>query len=451
MPGRRTRAAGPTVPTVAPVSPVNGVQRGSRDRAERAERSERAAPTLAAASLPGSAQWMISSLEKELRPVAERVTAQVRQAVPALDDPEDGRLRNLVFTAIHNAIRLFVDSALGRETSSIAVEDLFRKLGYRVAVRGREVDVIDQGLAVAMAEVSDELRVRAAENELSAGALNAITGAVATFVDHLTEQIGVGFRAGTDARNADTGLARARLVNALLSGADLEEIEAQAAITGWEVPESVTVLAVSVAPGTPLPPEAVAPDAVTRTGREPQPVVCGTDDADDVVAAIAAALPGVRVARCWPVPVEDAPAAWTWVLRALDLVEQQVIPARPVIECARFRTEIWLHAEPVLRRQLAQELLQPLFGETANSREILSETLLVWLETRDSAPAIAARLGVHPQTVRYRWKRINELFGESLHDPEFVVQLTLLLKASVPLWVAGNQSDFERWRAQEAR
>src|SRR3546814_9071794 len=83
------------------------------------------------------------------------------------------------------------------------------------------------------------------------------------------------------------------------------------------------------------------------------------------------------------------------------------------------------------------------------SRDILSETLLVWLETRDSAPASAARLGVHPQTVRYRWKRINELFGEDLHDPEFVLQMTMLLKASVPMWIAGDQSDFERFRANE--
>lgn len=52
------------------------------------------------------------------------------------------------------------------------------------------------------------------------------------------------------------------------------------------------------------------------------------------------------------------------------------------------------------------------------------------------------------QTIRYRWKRINELFGESLRDPEFVTQLLLLLKASVPLWVAGDQSDFDRYQQQ---
>ncbi|HEY1134286.1 MAG TPA: helix-turn-helix domain-containing protein [Nocardioides sp.] len=92
-----------------------------------------------------------------------------------------------------------------------------------------------------------------------------------------------------------------------------------------------------------------------------------------------------------------------------------------------------------------QDLLSPLLAETPNSREILSEILLAWLESRDSAPAIAARLGVHAQTVRYRRKRINELFGEDLHDPEFVVSLTMVLKASVPLWKAGDQRDFERF------
>nr|WP_246280365.1 helix-turn-helix domain-containing protein [Nocardioides daedukensis] len=178
-------------------------------------------------------------------------------------------------------------------------------------------------------------------------------------------------------------------------------------------------------------------------------VLCASERAAAVIDALKALSPAPRVVACWPVPAADVPSAWVWVNRALALVDAGIIPARPVIECLRHRSEIWLHAEPVLRRQLAQELLEPLFNETPNSRDILSETLLVWLETRDSAPAIAARLGVHPQTVRYRWKRINELFGEDLHDPEFVLQMTMLLKASVPMWIAGDQSDFERFRANE--
>lgn len=396
--------------------------------------------------LPGSAQWMISSLEGEVREVAEKVTEEVVSAVPGLVDARGGQLHRMILTGIHNAIRLFVDEALGREVSYTAVDDLFRKLGYREAARGRDQEVIAQGVDIAVREITTELRVRAAENELSAGALNAINEAVTTFVDRLGEQVTAGYLAGAEARSSDTGLARARLLAALVSGASTDEIENQSAIAAWAVPESVSVLALSVPEGVSVGADVVGTVALTRPGRDPQPVVCADDDVEDVVARIRAEHPDVRVAVCWPVEAGDVPDAWSWARRALSLVDKRVIPARPVIQCRSFRTEIWLHAEPALRRQLAQELLQPLFNETENSREILSETLLVWLETRDSAPAIAAKLGVHPQTVRYRWKRINELFGEALHDPDTVVQLTLLLKASVPLWLAGDQSDFERYR-----
>ena len=41
---------------------------------------------------------------------------------------------------------------------------------------------------------------------------------------------------------------------------------------------------------------------------------------------------------------------------------------------------------------------------------------------------------------QYSW------FGPSLHDPEFILQMTMVLKTSVLMWKAGNQSDFERFR-----
>lgn len=404
--------------------------------------------TQSSISLPGSAQWMITSLEAQVRPVAERITQQIHASVPELSGRGAERFTKLVFTATHNAMRLFVDRAQGREHSGVGVDDLFRKLGYREAARGRDHEVIDRAMQIAVTEIWDELRTRAATNELSAGALNALNEAVTDFIDHLTEQIAIGYRSGTEARDQDVGVARSRLLEHLLTGGEPEEIEVQAAVARWEVPDAVSVLAVDVPMDQSLLTDALGDLALTLPG-SPQVVICATEDVDAVLALVKSVSAKARVVICWPVPAGDVPAAWKWVNRALALVRARVIPDRPVIDCARHRTEIWLHAEPVLRRQLAQELLQPLFNETENSREILSETLLVWLETRDSAPAIAARLGVHPQTVRYRWKRINELFGDDLHDPDFVIQMTLLLKASVPLWLAGDQSDFERFRDRE--
>ncbi|MEO9237968.1 MAG: helix-turn-helix domain-containing protein [Jatrophihabitantaceae bacterium] len=64
--------------------------------------------------------------------------------------------------------------------------------------------------------------------------------------------------------------------------------------------------------------------------------------------------------------------------------------------------------------------------------------MLAWLETRGSAPALAAYLGKHAQTIRYRLKRMHEIFGESLDDDQKCFEMYLALRASMPLWKAGQ-------------
>ena len=394
--------------------------------------------------LPGSAVWMLKSLESEVRPIARKITRHLREGLPA----ETDGFEELIFTAVHGAMSHFIDLGLGRSAPYIAIDDHFRKVGFKVAALGQDRAIVDQGIDMATTELWDELRRRAVENELSAAALNALNEMMTSYVEHLTSQVGTGFEAGTEARDQDNDVARARLIDRMLSGASHDEIETQAALGEWPLPEKVTVMAVELLDAGQIPANALSSAALTRRRRPTQVVICPPGATTTVTQEVRAAAPRARISICWPVPPADVPAAWRWANRALALVNARVIPAKPVIDCLAHRTEIWLHAEPVMRRQLAQELLEPLLAESANSREILTETLLVWLETRESAPAIAAVLGVHPQTIRYRWKRINELFGESLRDPEFVTQLLLLLKASVPLWVAGDQSDFDRYQQQ---
>ena len=45
-----------------------------------------------------------------------------------------------------------------------------------------------------------------------------------------------------------------------------------------------------------------------------------------------------------------------------------------------------------------------------------------------SVQAVAAELGVHPQTVRYRIRQLRELFGTRLEDPEARFELALALR-----------------------
>ena len=66
-------------------------------------------------------------------------------------------------------------------------------------------------------------------------------------------------------------------------------------------------------------------------------------------------------------------------------------------------------------------------GSQPRRREELTRTLRSWLAHRGDRTAVAAELGVHPQTVSYRMTKIGELFGDALQDPRrrFTVMLAL--------------------------
>ena len=87
-------------------------------------------------------------------------------------------------------------------------------------------------------------------------------------------------------------------------------------------------------------------------------------------------------------------------------------------------------ADPALGAELAQQRLAPLQGLADGPRARLTETLRAWLDRPGQVQAVAADLGVHPQTVRYRLEQLRELFGDQLEDPEARFELGLALRAS---------------------
>ena len=89
-----------------------------------------------------------------------------------------------------------------------------------------------------------------------------------------------------------------------------------------------------------------------------------------------------------------------------------------------------LGAAPELAAELRERLLAPLAGEREASRARLLETLRAYLDEPGQPLRIAQRLGVHPQTVRYRLRRLRELLppGE-LEDPDRRFALALALRA----------------------
>ncbi|MGW7054167.1 PucR family transcriptional regulator [Streptomyces sp. NPDC054887] len=79
-----------------------------------------------------------------------------------------------------------------------------------------------------------------------------------------------------------------------------------------------------------------------------------------------------------------------------------------------------------LAQALATTLLRPLASFTPRRRELFEQTLLAWLKW-GAAPEVAKALQVHPQTVRYRMRQIEKVFGNALRDPDtrFAMELAL--------------------------
>ncbi|WP_396048934.1 hypothetical protein [Aeromicrobium sp. UC242_57] len=70
-----------------------------------------------------------------------------------------------------------------------------------------------------------------------------------------------------------------------------------------------------------------------------------------------------------------------------------MIEADRIVDCAEHRTQLWMHADPVLMRHTVEAILDPLLREKPHSKVVLAETLQLWLESHASAPKIAGQRG----------------------------------------------------------
>ena len=87
-----------------------------------------------------------------------------------------------------------------------------------------------------------------------------------------------------------------------------------------------------------------------------------------------------------------------------------------------------LHADPALLTDLARLRLAPLEAETELSRERLEETLRAWIDHPGRPTEVARAVHIHPQTARYRLRRLRDLLGD-IDDPKARFELALALRA----------------------
>lgn len=98
-----------------------------------------------------------------------------------------------------------------------------------------------------------------------------------------------------------------------------------------------------------------------------------------------------------------------------------------LVDASWFAAELdWLPSGPALRRAFEERVLGRLLAEPRGS--VLLETLRVWMQ-HDRRPSEASRrLRIHPHTLTYRLRRIEELTGSDLTSPGAIAELWLALE-----------------------
>ncbi|MFC9428543.1 PucR family transcriptional regulator [Streptomyces sp. NPDC056987] len=81
-------------------------------------------------------------------------------------------------------------------------------------------------------------------------------------------------------------------------------------------------------------------------------------------------------------------------------------------------------------RAFAEGMLRALRDHDAKGRGDLVASLRAWLSRHGQWDAAAADLGVHRHTLRYRMRRVEEILGRSLDDPDVRMELWLALKTT---------------------
>ncbi|WP_411080595.1 PucR family transcriptional regulator [Streptomyces sp. cmx-18-6] len=194
-----------------------------------------------------------------------------------------------------------------------------------------------------------------------------------------------------------------------------ETMEAAAARSGEAllmVPEGERVVVLAADGGTAV--AACAAYAEAQDDRSPREG--GAEDSDVVVGLSA---------PCGPIAVS---AAYKQAEQALSvarrrgraLVEHEELAAGSVLP---------LLADDAVRA-FADGMLRALYEHDAKGRGDLVASLRAWLSRHGQWDAAAADLGVHRHTLRYRMRRVEEILGRSLDDPDVRMELWLALKAT---------------------
>ncbi len=377
---------------------------------------------------------LTSIMQRELPSLVDEIISDIRETIPEYARPIDGPYGRTLRSGVERALNGFVDWVMDPEAP---LDDICRKLGQFEAYEGRQLDTLQSAYRVGAQTGWRRVMDLHRRHDLTPATVSVLADSLFAYMEKLASLSLKGYLEAKAQSNDELEAGRRRLLQLLLTGsaAPRDLVAQHAEPVCWVVPDRVTLVALRS--GAHIVRSLLDDDLlVDLDGAEPHLLVPGPLTPERR-ASLRIALSESRAAAGLTVPLARAADSLRWARQALDLVHEEIIDDGPLTLAEDHLVTLWLMSDGPLIDQIARRQLAKMDGLTKRQRERLTDTLRAWLRTRGTAARVGDDLGVHPQTVRYRMRQIEQTLGDDLADPDArfaieVVMRTLWLRDRAP-------------------
>ncbi len=386
----------------------------------------------------------------EVDRIAEEMTQAIQRGVPEYARPLNDSYAKTVRRTVWHCVEQFVQRIANPATPREQTAAVFREIGRIEAAEGRSLEPLQTALRLG-ARVAWHQLYEICGNHGRLGhdidAFARLGEAIFLYLDELAAACAEGYAKAKAEVAGEMERRRHRLLDLVVADppASQEAIADLARAAGWRLPRRVAAVALEDRGGDRFARQPSLPTEVIIDVTRRDPCLLVPDpDGPGRPALIERSLRG-RVAAVGPaVPLARASCSLRLARHALALAQRGIITwSNQIIRCDEHLPTLLILSDEELVRTLGAVRLAPLRRLRPAQQDRLAETLLAWLQNAGNAKEVARRLHVHPQTVRYRLRQLDELFGAVLHDPDtrFGLEIALRTRELLNTEAARNRSE----------
>jgi hypothetical protein len=347
--------------------------------------------------------------------------------------PSDTAYTEILSHAVRHAVETFIDRVANPDLPLGPIVTEFRGIGFAEAREGRSLEPLQAALRLGARVAWRRLCMVAGDQGLDMLVLGRIGEAIFLYLDELAAASARGYVDASAELAGEHERRCRRLLDLILADppASADAVTGGARAAGWALPRRVAVVALGDRPRDQAPAApALPPDVLIDWARQEPCLVVPDPDGPGRRARIETALLGWPAAMGPAVPLAGASVSLRRARAALSLAARGVIDdGGRLVLCDDHLSTLLIFSDEGLAGALRTARLAPLRRLRPAQQDRLAETLLTWLEHGRNANEVALRVHVHPQTVRYRLRQVDELFGDQLRDPDRRFELEIALRA----------------------